>query len=284
MSEKNSKELECSLLKNALTGNYIVDVNAIFKEAWQKTLQSRMSINIGLCFILLLGTLVSLTASNLMGGIEAVLKDQNAMSILNIVVTIVIWPFLAGVEMMGVLHARGQETRAIMVFSFLQRGSWVALCALLTSILVGLGFQLYMVPGIILAVLLSLTIPLVVDKKLSPLAAIKVSVLSLRFKFFQIFRLYLFLFIALLVLAMPVALLADSAIGPVAIMLFLFGMTFLAPLYYNVKGILYREIFAVKTKDREDNVNSRELNSSTPESTKASDSDDSNGSNGTFSA
>lgn len=255
MSEKNINEPEDSGMANALAGNYSLDVNTILKEAWQQTLQSRISINIGLCFVLFLGTLVSLITSNMLGGIEAVLKDQNAMSILNIVVTIVIWPFLAGIEMMGVLHAQGKKTRAIMVFSFLQRGSWVALCALLTSILVGIGFQLYMVPGIILAVLLSLTIPLVVDKSLSPFSAIKVSVLSLRFKFFQIFRLYLLLFIALLGLAMPIVLLAESAIAPVAIVLFLFGMSFLAPLYYNVKGILYREIFGVKANKNEANVN-----------------------------
>lgn len=277
MSEKNTNEAHSRSLDNALTGQYTLNVNSILREAWQMTLQSRMSINVGLCFILLLGTMVSLIASNFMGGIEAVLTDPKAMSLLNIIVTVVIWPFLAGVEMMGVHHAHQQKTRAIMVFSFLQRGSWVALCALLTSILISLGFQLLVLPGVFFAVVLSLTIPLVVDKKLSPFQAIKISILSLRFKFFQLFRLYLLLFIALIALVTPIALLAESELSPLAIILFIFGMSFLAPTYYNVKGIVYREVFDIK--DDKNNVQSEYTsetnNNRQNDSNNANDSDDS---------
>ncbi len=246
MPEKHTNKPENTNIEKALLGQYNLDVNSILREAWQYTLQSRMSINLGLAFVLFLGVIVSLTASNFMGGIEAVLLDPTAMSLLNILVTIAIWPFLAGVEMMGVHHAQQQQTRALMIFSYLQRGSWVALCALLTSVVISLGFQLLILPGIFLAVVLSLTIPLVVDQKLSPFQAIKISILSLRFKFFQLFRLYLLLFIALIALVTPIALFSDPMIKPIAIMVFLFGMTFLAPLYYNVKGIVYREVFCSK--------------------------------------
>ena len=252
MLEKNTKKRAEPCFEKALSGQYTLDVNNILREAWQYTLQSRMSINLGILFILLLGTLASLITSNLMGGIEVIMEDPKGMSLLNIVVTVVIWPFLAGVEMMGVHHAQHKKTRATMVFSFLQRGSWVALCALLTSILISFGIQLLILPGIFLAVVLSLTIPLVVDKKISPIQAIKVSIMSLRFKFFQLFRLYLLLFIALIVLATPIVLFAESSIAPLAIILFILGMSFLAPLYYHVKGIVYREVFV--EKEQKDSV------------------------------
>lgn len=278
MSEKNIKNTHSAGIEKALAGEYTLDVNSILREAWQYTLQSRMSINIGLFFILLLGTFVSLIASNFMGGIEAVMEDPKSMSLLNILVTVVIWPFLAGIEMMGVDHAQNKNTRATMVFSFLQRGSWVALCALFTSVLISLGFQLLILPGIFLAVVLSLTIPLVVDKQLSPLQAIKISILSLRFKFFQLFRLYLLLFIALIALASSIALLAEYLIGPIAIVLFVFGMTFLAPLYYNVKGIVYREVFCEKEEHSvivSEHDDTQEHNSDEKKSVnKANDSDD----------
>jgi len=193
--------------------------------------------------VILLGTIVSFPASNFIGGVEAVLNDPKASTILNVLVTVVIWPFLAGIEMMGVYHSLGKATHPKMVFAFLSRGSWVALCALLTSLLISLGFQLLIIPGVFLAVVLSLTIPLVVDQKLSPSLAIKVSIQALRFKFFQLLSLYMVLFMVLIGLLFPIALLAESSFGPIAIALFLFGMTYLAPLYYNVKGILYRDIF-----------------------------------------
>jgi hypothetical protein len=44
---------------------------------------------------------------------------------------------------------------------------------------------------------------------------------------------------------LPIAFLAESSVSPIAIALFLFGMTYLVPLYYNIKGILYRNIFGV---------------------------------------
>lgn len=245
MPEQQLNSAQKPSIEQAIKGHYIIDAKAVLTEAWQQTRKSRLSINIGLLFVILLGTLVSFIASHFIGGVEAVLNDPKATTILNVVVTVVIWPFIAGIEMMGVYHSLGKVTQAKMVFSFLNRGSWVALCALLTSLLINLGVQLFIIPGVFLAVVLSLTIPLVVDQKLSPSYAIKISIQALRFKFFQLLSIYMVLFMALVVLIFPIALLAETDVGPVAIALFLFGMTYLAPLYFNVKGILYRDIFGV---------------------------------------
>jgi hypothetical protein len=89
-------------IESAKKGEYQIDVKAILTESWQQTLKSRLSINLGLIFSLILGMLVSLLGSNYLGGIEAVLADPQASMFLNIVVTIAVCPFIAGVEMMGV--------------------------------------------------------------------------------------------------------------------------------------------------------------------------------------
>ncbi len=232
-------------IESALKGDYHIDVRATLNEAWQQTLKSRMSINLGLLFSLILGILTSLLVSNYLGGIEAVLADPQASMLLNVVVTIAVWPFVGGVEMMGVLHAVGMKTNAKMTFTFLKRASWVVLCALFTSVLISLGFQLLVLPGIFLAVTLSLTVPLVIEKKMSPMKAIVISIQTLRFRFKELFVLYFLLFMALVSLLFPLALLLESSMAPLGIVIFLFGMSFLAPMFYNVKGILYREIFGV---------------------------------------
>ena len=93
---------------------------------------------------------------------------------------------------------------------------------------------------------LSLVLPLVVEKKMSPIKAISVSIQATRFQWFKIFSLYLILALAVLVAALPVAATSASELGFIAIAFFLFCLAYLAPLFYNVKGILYREIFGLQ--------------------------------------
>jgi len=264
-------------IERALKGDYQIDVKAILTESWQQTLKSRLAINLGLLFSLVLGMLVSFVASSYLGGIETVLADPQAGMLLNIVVTVAIWPFMAGVEMMGVQHAVGMKTHAKMTFAFLTRASWVVLCALFTSVLISLGFQLFILPGIFLAVTLSLTIPLVIEKKMMPVKAVILSIQALRFKFFPLLTLYSLLLSSLIILMLPFLLLLESSIAPFGIVIFLIGMTFLAPLFYNVKGIVYREVFGISVATTDDTS----IDHNTGDSTS---NDVDSGSNDTFSA
>ncbi|MGB1262610.1 MAG: hypothetical protein ACPG52_06865 [Cognaticolwellia sp.] len=242
-------------IEQAVKGEYTLDVAAILKEAWQITLKSRVAINVGLLFCLLIGMLISMLVSSQMGGIEVAIQDQQSATLLNIIVTLAVYPFVAGVEMMGVFHAIGLKTRAKLVFAFLKRGSWVAVCALLSSTLVTLGLTLFYLPGIFLAVALSLALPLVVEKQLSPIKAISVSIQATRFQWFKMFALYLLLALAMLVSALPVAAAGASELGFIAVAFFLFCLTYIAPMFYNVKGILYREIFGLQMQASNDNTN-----------------------------
>ncbi|WP_206485677.1 hypothetical protein [Thalassotalea sp. G2M2-11] len=230
----------------ALKGEYSINVKQVFQEAWRNTNKSRISINLGLLFTLFVGVLVTLIVSSYMGGVEAVFKDQQASALLNILVTLIVYPFLVGVEMMGIFHAVGLKSDAKLVFAFLKRGSWVAIAALLSSTLVTIGLSLFYLPGIYLAVALSLVLPLVVEKRLSPIKAIMLSIQATRFQWFAIFLIYLLLFGALVAAVLPLVLLAKSSMAIVGGVFTLFALTYLAPMFYNVKGILYREIFGMQ--------------------------------------
>ena len=233
-------------VETAIKGEYSLDVAVILKEAWQLTLSSRLSINLGLFICLVIATTVSMLASAPLGGIEVVFKDPQSMTLLNIIVTLVVYPFVAGVEMMGVFHAVGLKTQSKLVFAFLKRGSWVAICALLTSTLATIGFALLYLPGLFLAVALSLAIPLVVEKKMTPMKAIIVCIQATRFQWFKIFSLYMLVVLAMVISALPIAMAGGSELGFIAAGFFIFCLTYIAPLFYNVKGILYREIFGLQ--------------------------------------
>jgi hypothetical protein len=228
-------------VEEAVKGEYNLDVATILKEGWQITLKSRMAINLGLFTCLMIGMLVSLLVSSQLGGIEVAIQDQRSATLLNIIVTLVVYPFIVGVEMMGIFHSVGLKTRPKLVFGFLKRGSWVAVSALLTSTLVTIGLTLFY-----LAVALSLALPLVVEKKMSPIKAISISIQATRFQWFKIFAIYLILALAVLISVLPVVMAGESELSFIAIAFFLFCLAYIVPLFYNVKGILYREIFGLQ--------------------------------------
>jgi hypothetical protein len=242
-------------IEEAVKGDYSLDVAAILKEAWQITLKSRLAINLGLFTCLIIGMLVSVLVSSQLGGIEVAIQDPQSATLLNIIVTLVVYPFIVGVEMMGVFHSVGLKTKPQLIFAFLKRGSWVAVSALLTSTLVTIGLTLFYLPGIFLAVALSLALPLVVEKKMSPIKAVVVSIQATRFQWFKIFALYVILALAVVVSALPIVASGQSEFGFIAIAFFLFCLAYLAPLFYNVKGILYREIFGLQMQTSPDQEN-----------------------------
>ncbi|MCO4798436.1 MAG: hypothetical protein KC484_04425 [Colwelliaceae bacterium] len=245
MEERSVLQVGGSLDK-AVKGEYNIDVKAVLKEAWTNTSKSRISMNVGLLFTISIGVVITLIVSSYLGGIEVVFQDQQSSALLNILVTLVVYPFLVGVEMMGIFHAVGLKTNAKLVFAFLKRGSWVAISALLTSTLVTMGITLFVVPGIYLAVALSLVLPLVVEKRLSPLKAITLSLQATRFQWFKLFNIYLVLFFLLIATSLPLVILANTSASLIGGVMTMFALTYLAPLFYNVKGILYREIFGMQ--------------------------------------
>ena len=233
-------------IEESLQGQYTIDVPSVLKEAWELTLRTRIAINVGLLFILIFAAIVSFVISNSLGGIEEVIKDPQSSTLLNIVIVLISSPFLVGVEMMGIFHAVGIKTNSKLIFAFLKRGSWVAVCALLTSVLISIGMSLFILPGIYLSAAFSLALPLVVDKKLSPLKAIILSLKVTRFQWFKLVSIYALLLIALFMSLIPLVVLAQSQLSVIGVIIFLVALTFIAPLFYNVKGILYREIFGMQ--------------------------------------
>lgn len=251
MSETNNESQKETVIQiggsieKAERGEYHLDIKAILNEAWQETLKSRLAINMGFLFVICLAmSLTFLIGDHLMGGLEEVMEDQQGSLLLNIIVTLAIAPFLAGVEMMGVYHSVKLKTHGRLVFAFMQRGSLVALCALISSALTSLGLMLF-IPGIYLMVALSLTMPLILEKKLSPLQAIIVSLKATRFQWLKMFALYSIIALALIAIMIPVIQIASGSFGFLGAALAVFVFSYLVPLFYNVKGIIYREIFGL---------------------------------------
>jgi hypothetical protein len=93
---------------------------------------------------------------------------------------------------------------------------------------------------------LSLVLPLVVEKRLSPITAIVLSLKATRFQWGQLLAIYAILTLMLIAAFLPMVVLSQSSAGIVGGVMTIFALSYLAPLFYNVKGILYREIFGMQ--------------------------------------
>lgn len=266
--EKNKFIQVGGSIEKAVVGDYSLDVKAILTEGWGLTKTTKLPLLIALLIVLVIGMVFITIASGYMGGIEAIVEDPNKQLIINLFSTVVIAPFIAGIEMMGVSHAVGIKTKSSFVFAFLKRSAFTALTALIIASLTSLGMYL-LIPGIYLSVALSLTIPLVVEKNMSPIDAIVLSLKATRFQWFKLFQIYGILIIVFLISLLPIGAGIHPLIGLTVIFT---GMMWLAPLLYNVKGILYREIFGLKIQVTGDNNNSD--NSNNPHNRSNSDKPD----------
>lgn len=245
-------------MESALKGEYNIDVQAVLKEAWALTTHNRKTINLSLLFILSIGMLAMLISSEFLGGLESVMKDPDASLLINIVVILVTSPFIAAVEMIGVYTSVGIKSNMRTLFSFMRNATFVCLCAVLSMFLSSIGFQLFILPGIYLVIALTLTMPLIIEKGLTPFNAIIISLKATRFQWFKLFALHMFLLFALLVSLVPLMLLLNGSATIIGLCFFMFVMSYLGPMYYHVKGILYREIFGLKiqTIDNSTMINS----------------------------
>lgn len=232
-------------IETAEKGEYSLDVKAIMSEAWQTTKASRLVLNLSFLYCIFIGMLISLALVPYLGGLEVILADTQKSWLLNLVATLVLSPFLAGVEMIGIYNSVKVKTHSRLIFSFLSRGSLVAICALIASSLSSVGLTLFIFPGIYLMMALSLTSPLVIEKRLSPVQAIIVSIKSTRFQWIKILALYGIICLSFVFLIFVSMLLSQGAFPVIGSAFFIFGFSFIMPLFYNVKGILYREIFGL---------------------------------------
>ena len=97
-------------IDSAVQGQYSIDIRSVLQEAWDLTKNQGYLLLIGMLICTFLSIVVALFSSQFLGGIENAVTDMKAQYIINVLVTLVISPFIAGIEMMGVFHAVGLKT------------------------------------------------------------------------------------------------------------------------------------------------------------------------------
>ena len=208
-------------LENGIAGNYDFTIGDMISKAWAKTQGNKGTVWLSLLFYTLASIAIAVVALILafvpiLGAILSPLLQF-----------IVLTPVMAGLYMIGVKIAANQATSGASIFDY-YKNLWPLLVTLfLMTVMVVIGFILLILPGIYLAVGYAMALPLVVEKNLSPWAAMEASRKAISKHWFKIFGLYIVLTIILWISAIPLGI----------------GLIWTLPLALILYGVLYTTMF-----------------------------------------
>lgn len=218
-------------LENALRGDYDFDVKAVLKEGVALTQNSKLAIIQGLLVVFALAYFSLLGAEYLSIAKNLDSESPDFQFILHLIIAILVAPLTAGLLMMGVNTSLGIENRLEFVFRFISRIVILGVATLMTTAAVQIGLLFFIVPGLYLAVATGFTVPLILDKGMMPAQAMMTSIKVVGHRWKQFVLLYLAFTLLLLLVVVTYGV----------------AIIWVAPFYYNVKGLLYRDIFGIGT-------------------------------------
>ncbi|MCC5855036.1 MAG: hypothetical protein JJU10_05035 [Idiomarina sp.] len=217
----------------ALSNSFKLDTGAILKEAWEKSQANRWPLLQGALVAFAIAFLVALVIFSFASeGSE----ETTMLLTLFVLQAIVVPPFIAALNVMGIQRSVGRDIKSSDVFMF-WRNPWALLTAnIFALIIVGIGQFLASVPiltmiwSLVFQAAFSFVLPLVAFDALGPFRAIHVSALVVFRRLLQFLLIYGVMLGLFLLALIPFGL----------------GLIWIIPMFYTLKGILYREIFGVE--------------------------------------
>lgn len=262
-------------IKKSLTEGYRFDLKKLLLDALKITRKHFLPLLTACLFLML----VSFSLLTLFIDETSSLDDPKLMVIFFVVALIVIPPLMTGMLMMGVHHSVGLKSKSFHLFNYFNLIFKLSLAAMMINLMTngasmilgqvfgGVGFVLSIIVLLYLKMSFCLVYPLIAEKKVSPINALKLS--------FKLVHKNIGQFTQLLIIFCVLFIIGVLTSG--------LGLLFVIPYSINVMGIVYREICGVSVsvteatgagslheghddKDNDDNDNDSGNNSSGPKS------------------
>ncbi len=209
-----------------------LEIGRLLGEAWRRTSGSKGAIWAGSA-IFYLAVLVLMLFGAILLPTELQLKGTAAF-LLNTgwqtAVQVVVMVFLAGLLQIGVRRAAGLPASWRLVFSALPQFWRIAVATVLQTVLISVGFLLLVLPGIYLSVGYALTLPLIVDRGLSPWQAMEASRKAIHRVWWRVAGLFLLAGLILTLSMLPLGL----------------GLIWTWPMVILLAGVLYHRLFGTR--------------------------------------
>lgn len=219
-------------MERGLSGDYDLDLGSWFREAWGRVSGNKGNIWLAMVFYLGLAFLMGLFFSMLEGQPldPTQVREPSLISFIgNIVSAVVLLPMAVGLGFFATATALGYRPNPKSLFGWYDQTVKILLTSALMNLLIVLGLLLFVLPGIYLAVSYQIALPLSVDKKLGPWAALEASRKIIGQCWFRVFAYDL---AATLVILLSTALFGIPAIWTVPALVIAYGI-----LYRTLVGI-----------------------------------------------
>jgi hypothetical protein len=240
--EKSSKGKESQInigLFKGFKGDYEFDIKTICKRAYNASTQNNWSLVLGLACVWVATFLIFLLYIDAFGitDIALLVTPETPLSstqqlLIELSLTFVLAPLWTGVTMLAISTQRKQVLPVLSIFEYFKMLPSLALASICVDVLFNFGFALFLIPGLYIFAATTFTLPLIADKKLSPIQAIICSIRMSNVYIWKMMQLYI-LFLALLVLVF---------------ISFGFAYLWIGPFYFNVRAVLYQDLFCEITK------------------------------------
>ncbi len=210
-------------------------IGSVLSESWEKTKGAKGTIWAGSAIMYLVLMVIAAVGyflvptvdsdpTNMTGGIGNVVL-QSLTSILSIL-------FTAGLFYMGIRRGAGDHINWQMIFQGFSSAGKIIVATILQTILIAIGFILLVLPGIYLTIGYAMTIPLIVDRGMSPWQAMEKSRKSVHKVWWKVAGLFI-----------VIGLLYCVALIPLGI-----GLIWVWPMLIILFGVLYRHLFGTEEK------------------------------------
>jgi len=208
---------------------YSFTIGGLLKEAWAKTKGAKATVWAGssvlyLALIILVAGgafLLPSQGNQYVGMLGNVLFQMitNALSVI----------FSAGLIFIGIRKVAGETIHWKMVFEGFSVAGKLIVATILQTLLVGIGFLLLILPGIYLAIGYTMTVPLIVERKMSPWQAMETSRKAIHEEWWKIFGLFIVMGLIFMISSLPLGL----------------GFIWTWPMFVVLGGVVYRVLFGI---------------------------------------
>ena len=226
-------------LNSALNEEYDFTIKEIISEAWKLTDGAKLTLNVSFFLYILVAVILSTLLSYIFDPkfyyesqqfFKGFLSEQ-AQSLLSLPILL---PIMSGIVMLAIKRASHKKMEILSIFNYYVYVWPLVFASLLVNAIVLLGFILLIIPGIYLSITFAFVIPLIIDKQLGIIDAMKTSFNVVRKRWFKFFGLYLTL--ALFIIP--------------CILTFGIGFIWVLPLSLMVNGVLYRRLFGYSNLEK----------------------------------
>ncbi len=164
---------------DAIDGNIDVAMLETLGEAWRDLKGFKLKCHVASLIWFVIYLLALLISVPIIFGVTAMGANQSSAVTIGYVVQFVAiastMPMMVGIMVMGIRHSQGKAISAGSVLNYFHRAPSVILWYFLVTLMITLGFLLLILPGIYLSFAYMFSLPLVVEKDMSPWRALEVS-------------------------------------------------------------------------------------------------------------